>query len=470
MKKILFVFAFAFCVWFSFGSVSLADSNEAPNGESYNFVYHYYGNWTYQNFVYDAVYYTNLPLAAYDNDFYSSVDGELIKLDLTTNAPGVYTNALDVFRYNSDPQKTIDHCIYVKSGQKGYTMCPNPNYPAIQTDIPIFSDMDEMLIYFQSQNEIVYTYDSGIGYLSDVKSKSVIFNLFDIDTINSDNPDNRVLRTSWGVNTSTGINVSSGRYNNSHTISPYSNFQIQAKIHGYGHVVNSWTKKILRDLPSEGSWVDLPSDIPANSYRYDLSFDSLVNKSIFGAGTGTSYPNDSPYFGSMIESANVGLNESLDLNFDLYFRIIADRVDDPVLNADVTTPVCGPWICVKYSNIDTEVPKISVVGGTLDDNNEFNVDTSSDNPYSSSQSVPISVGSGSSVDDAANSVVSPLSSPISGILSSAEDFMDLLIGMRTFMGSFPELFSTVFSFLPAYVLAGISGSILLIILMRFLGR
>lgn len=436
MKNIVIYVSIAFVVffWFLSGSVSRAETFVAPNGESYIFCYHYYGNWQYQNFVYNATYYTNLPLAGYNGDFYTSVDGDLIKLALSTNEPGVYTNNLLTFRYNADPSKTIDHCIYVASGQKGYAMRPNPSYPAIQTDIPLFDTEDKLIEWLNTAVVIEYTYNPTIGYLMGIKEKSKFL------TIKPSNSNehylvetDRVFKFGWDSESSTGIDLKEGAdityfVGDEECYGNISDIQIQSKLHLIGSVRSIWTGKKVRDLPDEGSWHEFSLFDAYDPYSFSFSASDIEN-----------------YYSSLIQDNSNGITEDVYMKCEYYMRLVGVLSDDD--SPPNTTNICGPWVKVSFSAwkfgesdalTDDNIELIGVQ--KLDENNQDVLDP--DSPYGDGQSGSVMSGTGSSVISAENNITVPDASNLDLSLS---DFVSQIANV-------PAVLVSVFSFLPGWVL------------------
>lgn len=460
MKNIVIYVSVAFVVffWFLSGSVSRAETFAAPNGESYIFCYHYYGNWQYQNFVYNATYYTNLPLAGYNGDFYTSVDGVLIKLDLSTNEAGVYTNNLSTFRYNGDPSKTIDHCIYVASGQKGYAMKPNPSYPAIQTDIPLFDNEDELIEWLNTAVVIEYTYNPTIGYLSGIKERTHFLDIYADNSeswlsekLKSHSTVNRVFKFGWASETSTGIDLRNGAditwtVEGEEYYGNLSNLKIQAMLHFKGHILNFWLNKVDHDIPeSAACWYYFDDFNPYDPYY--LSFD---------------IENIRDWFSDLIDDELSGLQNVANVSFEceLYMRVVGVLSDDD--DPPQQTNVCGNWVKIPFNawgqgNGGNADLNIEVVGGvdTVDESGKHIFTIDSDSPYGDGEAYQAYTGGGTSVAAAENNIKIPDASNVALGLS---DFFDQVKNV-------PAVIASVFGFFPSWVLGFFTSCFLLAVLL-----
>ena len=170
-------------------------SYQAPNGETYQYKYSInvplYGNPTYT-----ADLYVNEKIAGYtggsvssNKRFYMIRNGQVAKLVWSSSVSGTYDNvnnsSWDNFYFAGVTPITEAHpefCLYVTSGNSGNTL--NPALTDLTTDIPRYSDWDEMVSYLNSIDvdleNIVYdpfipTPEFTVSYLPNSSSATQFF-------------------------------------------------------------------------------------------------------------------------------------------------------------------------------------------------------------------------------------------------------------------------------------------------------
>ena len=159
MKRFIFVFAcfvFVCFVWFSSGSVSLAESFEAPNGHTYN---HHY---TFRRFrsgynSFSAEFFCDYKIGMYDGfAYYIGSDGQSL-YSMSLVVPGTYTN-----QFGTDYISTT----YL-SGMEGRSqnVCFTSDFTDQSTNMPSFETREELIDWLNAPDidfsEAVYTPDMG---------------------------------------------------------------------------------------------------------------------------------------------------------------------------------------------------------------------------------------------------------------------------------------------------------------------
>lgn len=283
-----------------------------------------------------------------------------------------------------------------------------------------FSDLSSVLIAFSNNNfdkfidlrpkpDIEdFTYSPDLGYLSGLESRTRMYEITDdvADTFVI----NRIYRFGWDNKTTTGIDL---------WRSPYSSLQIQPKIHAFGSIKDK-NGNVLYDL---SGYIDKDIfDVSQITFQY--STDDLEN--------------DFSYFYS---DSRIPLRGSVDLRFEVYFRLLATTSDGEYLRGGWLRArpnyTSNSWGLADNATVDVDAGVMTDLDGYVKDPNSI---------FGNGISSNISHGSGSTIQEAQNS-----SNPF--IQEDAPtDLLYYINSTVAMITSVPQVIGVLFSFLPPWCL------------------